>query len=668
RLSASAVGNTIGQAGAGNVLSGNTSDGIETTVVGAGNTIQGNTIGLGPDGDTVVANGRHGVVIYQSDNNLIGGTGSGAGNLISGNGQRGVVIDGDGTALAANNQIVGNRIGTDTTGALDRGNGDEGVLVMRGAVTTVIGGSTAAHGNVISGNDGAAGVLVTDAATADTSIQHNQIGTDEAGTAAVANTSIGVWIEGAATTDVLDNLIAGNSADGILIDSAAPDTELYRNLIGLDAAGTAALANGGDGVEVATGASGTIIGSAGNGNVIGTNTGHGIRLDGAAGTVIQANHIGTDAGATIDLGNVGDGIALTGSASTGTTIGGTGAGDGNAIANNVDGVSLAAGTGSGHAIVGNDIDANTGFGIDLDGDGITANDAGDADTGANDLLNFPVIDNVQRVAGDLVVDVTIDVAAGDHRIELFANTVLDPSGHGEGSTFLGGATVTHTGSGPETFSVTVASGPTLLTATTTEDLGGGSFGSTSEFSAGELSPDLVIVNSTGDGPDASVGDGACDTGGTNADGAPECTLRAAIEEANDASNPIDTIWFTVPATDSGHAAGVWTLSPASALPTIGDTTTINATTQSGWTPTTVAAPAGLDGTPAILLDGSSAGATSGLVVGADSVVIDGLVIGGFTNHGIEITGDDATVTGSFIGTDASGTTALANGRDGINVT
>ena len=92
------------------------------------------------------------------------------------------------------------------------------------------------------------------------------------------------------------------------------------------------------------------------------------------------------------------------------------------------------------------------------------------------------------MAGDLIATVILDVPAGDHRIELFANSAADPSGNGEGETPLGGSTVTHTGSGPESFDVTVTSAATILTATVTEDLGGGSFGSTSELSAGVPHP------------------------------------------------------------------------------------------------------------------------------------------------------------------------------------
>ena len=65
-------------------------------------------------------------------------------------------------------------------------------------------------------------------------------------------------------------------------------------------------------------------------------------------------------------------------------------------------------------------------------------------------------------------------------------------------------------------------------------------------------PDTVAINSTGDAGDNNPGDGVCDTGGTVGSN-PECTLRAAIQEAN-ASAIVDTIEFDIPQTDGGYSA------------------------------------------------------------------------------------------------------------------
>ena len=79
-----------------------------------------------------------------------------------------------------------------------------------------------------------------------------------------------------------------------------------------------------------------------------------------------------------------------------------------------------------------------------------------------------------------------------------------------------------------------------------------------------------VVNSTTDGADASIGDGIC------ADGAGNCTLRAAIEEANFTAAP-DTINFAVAPFDNS----VKTIQPSAPLPEITQIVTINGYTQPG---------------------------------------------------------------------------------------
>ena len=85
------------------------------------------------------------------------------------------------------------------------------------------------------------------------------------------------------------------------------------------------------------------------------------------------------------------------------------------------------------------------------------------------------------------IDFELDVPVGNYRIEVFDSpSGVDPTLHGEGEVYLGFADIVHTGSGVESFSVTLTSvapsSLTTVTATATEDLGGGNFGSTSEFS------------------------------------------------------------------------------------------------------------------------------------------------------------------------------------------
>ncbi len=139
--------NTIGgdrTAGEGNVISGNWDpgagqlDGIEIDNAGADNNkIYGNYIGTNYDGTFAIANERYGVVIYNGvQGTRIGGTGTGQGNIISGNSSYGVFIDGNGVATTSGNYVQGNYIGLNAAGDAAIGNGAGGIRIRNGARET----------------------------------------------------------------------------------------------------------------------------------------------------------------------------------------------------------------------------------------------------------------------------------------------------------------------------------------------------------------------------------------------------------------------------------------------------------------------------------------------------------------------------------------------------
>jgi hypothetical protein len=136
----------------GNVISGNHGSGID--IIGsegsAYNTISGNKIGVTGDGTGKLGNFVHGIMVNDSNNNFIGGsTGGGSGNLIGGNGNIGVDIEG---LNATNNIVEGNAIGTSFNGASDLGNNLEG-LALNGDLT-IVGEPLAGVGNIIAHNQG----------------------------------------------------------------------------------------------------------------------------------------------------------------------------------------------------------------------------------------------------------------------------------------------------------------------------------------------------------------------------------------------------------------------------------------------------------------------------------------------------------------------------------
>jgi uncharacterized delta-60 repeat protein len=516
----------------------------------------------------------------------------------------------------------------------------------------------------------AVGVDVTGARA---TLTGNHLGVNAAGTVAFGNLTQGIDSE-ADDIDIAGNVISGNGLDGIRI--AGTGARIVDNHIGVDVTGNVAIGNGQEGIEVGA-ASGVVIGEPGLGNVIAGNTYSGINLYSGASTdgVIQANLIGVGADGSTVLGNsaaVGEGGIVLRSPSSGWLIGGTTTGSGNRIVGNSGGgvvFSNINGVAEDIAIVGNTIVDNDGLAIDLsptaviaNGDGVTPNDAGDADTGSNGLLNFPVVTAASAAGGQVDVDFDLDVPAGAYRIELYANpSGADPSGHGEAEVFLDAFTVTHTGSGIESFSRSFAGHAVELAATATEDLAGGLYGSTSELSAtvSVTGQEILTVNSTGDDTDVLVGDGRCDTGSLNSDGDPECTLRAAIAEAN-AVGLVTDIDFAIPTADAGHAGGVWTITPATVLGQITDSLDLDARTQPGWV-----------SMPVIELDGGNIGGTTadGLAVvsTATGVRIAGLAVVAFPDDGITITGDQVVVTDNHIGLRADGVTPAGNGTEGIVV-
>jgi hypothetical protein len=156
-------GNVVGGAvsGARNVISGNGANGVRIFGTGAaGNDVQGNHIGTDLDGEVDLGNRSDGVLIFNGRDNTIGGTESGAGNTISGNGQDGIYVEGD---AASGTRIEGNSIGTRSDGTGDLGNAFNGVFVA--SPGTVIGGAVPAAANTISGNDRDGVVIANDSAT-----------------------------------------------------------------------------------------------------------------------------------------------------------------------------------------------------------------------------------------------------------------------------------------------------------------------------------------------------------------------------------------------------------------------------------------------------------------------------------------------------------------------
>jgi len=478
------------------------SDGIEMSSNG-GNRIECNLIGTDVNGTTDLGNLSNGVLVSSVASNTIGGTASGTRNLISGNNGDGVELNGAG---ATSNLVQGNYIGTNISGTLSLGNAGHGVLLLSGAANNTIGGASAGAGNVLSGN-----VLA------------------------------GVRFENGATT--------GNFVQG--------------NLIGTNAAGTAALGNGG-GVGIVGGAANNTIGGtvAGARNVISGNATLGVLIQdsGSNGNVVQGNLIGTNAAGTGAIGNSQHGVLIYYFASN-NTIGGTASGAGNTIAfNNFDGVAIITTGGptspTNNAVQGNSIFSNTGLGLDLENNGVTANDLGDGDTGANNLQNFPVLNCAHPSGGNTEVKGSLNSTANTtFTLEFFSNAAADPSGFGEGETFQLSTTVTTDGTGNVNFTASLPTALALgqfVSATATDPSN-----NTSEFSKSIAVTNELLANA---GMDAEI----CAGGSTAIGGSPAATGGATpymyswspTTGLNDASlpnptaSPATTTTYTLTVTDA----------------------------------------------------------------------------------------------------------------------
>ena len=455
------IGGTVPQAR--NILSANNNSGILFLATALEGQLQGNFIGLDATGTAIVSNLQEpdrsnsfdGVGLNGSTI-TIGGTLPGAANVIAGNGTNVDINDLTEGNAARNSVVQGNLIGTNASGTASIANQGYGVSILHNPTYMTIGGTTPAARNIISGNLG--GVYIFDNAFYNV-VQGNFIGTDITGTTAVPNVQQGV-ITGATSTSAVPagyttiggstagsgNVISGNTQDGIQISGTGPapggssntTNTIQGNFIGTDPTGANAIPNGGNGVYLFANATNNIIGGTnpGSGNIIADNKGHGVLID--PGTANPGEGINNNTIANAILSNNGAGVRVV--------------------------------SGSQNRISQNSIFGNKALGIDVDASGPNAISHCNASaTGANSLQNAPLL---TTGSGNTFISATAtdpngntsefsnavaSTSAGDvvsllgnfdstpnttFTIEFFSSPTADPSGFGQGQTFLGSTSVT----------------------------------------------------------------------------------------------------------------------------------------------------------------------------------------------------------------------------------
>ncbi|HET8944486.1 MAG TPA: Calx-beta domain-containing protein, partial [Dehalococcoidia bacterium] len=252
---------------------------------------------------------------------------------------RGLVINrtsgGDALLITSSggNIIEGNYFGVDVAGTSILSNNAN--IVIQSS-NNVVGGTTAAARNVVSGSN-SAGIIVLDAGAGagGNVIQGNYVGTDATGTSALGNVNgivlaangniVGGAMPGAA------NVISGNTGKGVYITGQG--NQVLGNIIGADVSGTLPL-GAQDGIEISgETAAYNVIGSSapGGGNIISGNAQFGLLLYESGGdNVIHGNNIGTDPSGVGPVPNF-NGIGIFAS---GESIGGPDPGEGNVVAFN----------------------------------------------------------------------------------------------------------------------------------------------------------------------------------------------------------------------------------------------------------------------------------------------------------------------------------------------
>ena len=433
-----------------------------------GNVIKGNYIGTDLTGTIALGNADKGVNVNFCPNNTIGGTNAAARNILSGNHQ-GVALLG---SSSVGNLVQGNFIGTDVSGTMVLGNlmQDMGVDVVDASNNT-IGGTSAGARNIISGNN--TGIrIVGNEATAN-KVQGNYIGPDVTGNVAVFNFT-GIEIAEAhnnligGTSAAARNVISGNKTGVGILDASG--NKVQGNFIGTNANGTQALGNTDDGVDIPCGYNNIISDNVISANL---STGVVIRCHLSTGNLVQRNFIGTDKSGKNPLGNGEFGVALVDNTSN-NTIGGTSRSEGNVIAfNSPVGVFVHSSAGNAilsNSIFSNSglgIDLN-GEGVTPNDDG-----DGDAEANnlQNFPVLTVVATGEGKKALHIALNSAANTA---FTLQFFANRSCDPSAHGEGEIFLLSRQATTDNNGNADFQVAAPNGVPEgfhLTATATDPQG-----------------------------------------------------------------------------------------------------------------------------------------------------------------------------------------------------
>lgn len=421
------------------------------------NVVEGNYLGLLASGtaggdafqDNTTSGNGYGIRVDSGTDNRIGGTGPAERNVFVNNWRASIWMRPGTTGV-----VEGNIVGLDKTGLAVPLTSDAmtprstGIWLEGAAVT--VGGAVPGARNVIC-TSFSPGVTVDDSDGVD--VRGNYIGWMADGSTECGEGGNGASVlAGSDGALVRGNLIRQKSASfGVLLFGSSGAT-VSGNIIGIDVTGTTATTASGAGTAAITirGATDSLI----TGNTIAVkNIGIYFYPFPHSGTRVESNFIGTDATRVPTFSNGASFYIDSGTATVG------GPGKGNVIKG---GQAVLYSSATGVAFLENEVWEGPSPAYDLGANGATANDALDADTGANNLQNYPVLTGVRSVDGVTFVEGQLSsLADQSFRIEFFSNGTSAGGTYGPLENFVGSTNVTTDASGVATFDVELPAATTI---------------------------------------------------------------------------------------------------------------------------------------------------------------------------------------------------------------
>ncbi len=351
-----------------------------------------------------------------------------------------IVISGNGSKT-----IRCNFLGTDATGTVAIENGGENILVVSTGAANTIGGPSPQDGNLSVAPRAATNIAVIGATG--TIVENNYVGISSSGTVLKGSSTFPSDIVGILSTTSTGTIIRANTVGGYaLFGIELPDEHgalVEQNRIGINAAGA------GIGSHV-----GVFIQKSSTGNTVRQNE---IAFNGHAGIAVIS---GRDQSPAFTSESTGNRFTL------------------NSIHDNgALGIDLGATT-----VCDTGTTANCTGGSWPSGDGLSPNDPGDADTGSNNLQNFPDLNSAVLDGTSLTAGFTLDSVAPNTSFPVTIEFFRADASTEQGEEFLGSVSLTSTGNILGSNGFDVSSTATVLgdflVATATD-----ANGNTSEFSA-----------------------------------------------------------------------------------------------------------------------------------------------------------------------------------------